>query len=64
MDAPTEFVNFAAACTPQKTLCARRSVAGWPAARQGAQRSETFILQKGSALLKNTVMGAAYMPRP
>ena len=31
---------FAAACTLQKTLCAERSVAGWPMARQGAERSE------------------------
>ena len=26
---------FAAACTPQKTLCAKRSVADWPTASQG-----------------------------
>ena len=42
----TEFAAPQAAKKIQSVFL-RRRVAGWPAARQGAQRSETFILQKG-----------------
>ncbi|MBS5046835.1 MAG: hypothetical protein KH006_02530, partial [Firmicutes bacterium] len=36
----------------QKTLCAERSVAGWPTASQGAERSENFSCKKGLPFLQ------------
>ena len=41
---------FAAARTPQKTLCAQRSVAAPPIAGQGVDRSESRLVKKGIAL--------------
>ena len=43
-------VFFAAARTPQKTLCAQRSVAAAPIAGQGVERSESRLVKKGIAL--------------
>lgn len=41
---------FAAARTPQKTLCAQRSVAAASIAGQGVERSESRLVKKGNAL--------------
>ena len=41
---------FFAARTPQKTLCAQRSVAAPPIAGQGVERSESRLVKKGIAL--------------
>ena len=41
---------FSAARTPQKTLCAQRSVAAPPIAGQGVDRSESRLVKKGIAL--------------
>ena len=45
---------FAAARTPQKTLCAQRSVAAPPIAGQGVDRSESRLVKKGIALFDQT----------
>ena len=43
-------IRFFAARTPQKTLCAQRSVAAPPIAGQGVDRSESRLVKKGIAL--------------